>query len=371
MDLINNFLVLASYQFNPPSSSGGKILNYQFCKFLNLATNCYVFTTDNNNSTKDFNLLPFLKNNFSRYIPFNYSKVLSRIIKEKQINAVIAIQPYLGASAILTTKFNKIPFILYSHNIESQRFRSIGKWWWPILFIYEMFIMKLADQNFFVSNQDKTWAINNYKLNPNRCNYLPFGTPLKSEPELQTEKKEEIAKKYHLDESKDWIYFIGSMNYAPNYLTVANLNRKIVNKLKESNQNIQILIIGGGLSKELQSDLLNNSPFIKYLGFVENIDEIIAHCNAMLNPTLIGGGIKTKAIEALSYSKQLIGFENAAFGIESKYTGEMMSTVSDGDWETLYNNIKDKVHLKKRTPQEFYNQYYWGNLINIFLDKIK
>ena len=30
-----------------------------------------------------------------------------------------------------------IKTILHIHNIEYQRFQSTGKWWWPVLRIYE------------------------------------------------------------------------------------------------------------------------------------------------------------------------------------------------------------------------------------------
>ena len=42
----------------------------------------------------------------------------------------------------------------------------MGKWWWGILWHYEKMTHKKADHNFFIQDNDRNYAIENFKLNP-------------------------------------------------------------------------------------------------------------------------------------------------------------------------------------------------------------
>ena len=45
--------------------------------------------------------------------------------------------------------------IIHTHNIEYQRFKSNGKWWWPLLEVYERNCFKKADIIFCISPEDR------------------------------------------------------------------------------------------------------------------------------------------------------------------------------------------------------------------------
>ncbi|MBK9571155.1 MAG: hypothetical protein IPO53_15415 [Chitinophagaceae bacterium] len=59
---------------------------------------------------------------------------------------------------------NPIKVIIHTHNIEYQRFRSLGKWWWPLLKRYEKWSFQKADGLFFITPEDKNFAITKWGL---------------------------------------------------------------------------------------------------------------------------------------------------------------------------------------------------------------
>ena len=55
---------------------------------------------------------------------------------------MICEHPYFAWLAFAVRKRTGINVIIHTHNIEYQRFRSTGKWWWPILKVYEKSVLK-------------------------------------------------------------------------------------------------------------------------------------------------------------------------------------------------------------------------------------
>jgi glycosyltransferase involved in cell wall biosynthesis len=359
-----SILVLAPYSFIPFSNAGGKVLNYNISKYLNIIDKTFVYSTEDNNlcHSNDFEMLFYIKSNKTRYIPFNYTLKLMSIIKKHDISKVICIQPYMALSCALACFLTGKRMGILSHNIESMRFKDFGKIWWPFLFLFEMLAYHLSHSVFFMTKEDINWANTYYKLSKNKSFFTPFGTEFQSIPQLKSDTKTIIAEKYGLNKDSKWIYFIGSMGYEPNYDAVLNINHFLATKLKKENQQIQLIIIGGGLSQSIQSQLSVNSSHIKYLGFVDNIEEIIFHAHIMLNPTLTGGGIKTKAVEALAYNKSVISFTNSAFGLDKDIIKEKLLISSDNDWNSLYENLVNYSTIENDISQEFYDTYYWGNV---------
>lgn len=359
-----SILVLAPYSFIPFSNAGGKVLNYNIAKYLNTIVKTYVLSTEDNHPclNNDFEMLFQMKANRYRYFPFNYTLTLISNIKKHNISKVICIQPYMALSCFLASILTGTKMGILSHNIESMRFKDFGKIWWPFLFLYEMLAYHLSHSVFFMTKEDILWAKKYYWLSEKKTFFTPFGTEFKSIPLLKSESKSIIADKYGLDKDSKWAYFIGSMGYEPNFEAVVNINHFLGTRLKNENQKIQLIIIGGGLSQTIQKNLTPNSSHIKYLGFVEDIEEIIFHAPIMLNPTLTGGGIKTKAVEAIAYNKTVLSFKNSAFGLEKNLIKDKLLISNDNDWESLYNNLVDDSNIECNISQEFYETYNWENI---------
>src|SRR5690606_31613946 len=83
--------------------------------------------------------------------------------------------PYLGWLGWMLKKFCGVKLIYHCHNVEFERFKTIGKAWWPLLKIYEGWALKKADIVFCISDEDKQSMIRHFHLKDNQCVVVPFG----------------------------------------------------------------------------------------------------------------------------------------------------------------------------------------------------
>ena len=95
-----------------------------------------------------YKVINVLSNSSLRYINIFYFGMIKKIIRQNNISHIILEHPYYGWLAILLKNFCKVKLIIHSHNIEAERFRTVGKWWWKILWHYEKFVHSQADLPF-------------------------------------------------------------------------------------------------------------------------------------------------------------------------------------------------------------------------------
>jgi glycosyltransferase involved in cell wall biosynthesis len=66
-----------------------------------------------------------------------------------------------------------------------------------------------------------------------------------------------------------------------------------------------------------QTRTYSNLPVgVEFLGFVEHLDEFYADIDAVLSPSFVPGGVKTKVYEAFSYGVPVIGNKITFSGID-------------------------------------------------------
>ena len=87
----------------------------------------------------------------------------------------------------------------------------------------------------------------------------------------------------------------------------------------------------------------------------------------MLNPVLSGGGIKTKAVEALAYNKHVISTKSGALGLSPNVCGSNLHIIADNDWDNFTKAIIEASKNPRAIPPSFYEQYYWGNIASNML----
>ena len=144
-------LSLVSYKFLPPVMGGQKCIAF-FNKYLSkqLHLSCITVKANAQPTINEYPVKSIISNHPFRYInPMLFFR-LRRIIKQEGFTHLIIEHPYYGWLALLLKWFCKVRLIVHSHNIESDRFKSIGKWWWGILWHYEKLIHRNADLNFFI-----------------------------------------------------------------------------------------------------------------------------------------------------------------------------------------------------------------------------
>ena len=137
-----------------------------------------------------FELRPIVpRSAFRRISRVNYKIIYDQVIELKP-DVIILEQPVLGWMGTLSKKTG-VPVFIHSINIEYLLSMATGKWWWPAMFEWERFAMKMAKGAFFTTDQDRQIAINKFNLSPDKCHLKPYGI---EQTQLQTPEADERVK---------------------------------------------------------------------------------------------------------------------------------------------------------------------------------
>ncbi|MBS1511627.1 MAG: glycosyltransferase family 4 protein [Bacteroidetes bacterium] len=358
-------LSIVSYNFLPSKMGGQKGIGF-FYSFLGkiAAVTCLTTRSNDLNCAHTYKVLNVLSESKLRYINLFYFFTARRILRSAQIKHVIIEHPYYGWLAILLKRFCRVQLIVHSHNIEAVRFKSIGKWWWKILWQYEKWTHRHADINFFITDEDRIFAIEQYQLDEKKCFTITYGIAFNQSPS-PTERlaaKQKLSAQFQIDEKTTILLFNGTLNYQPNLDAVDVIINQINPVLKHTPDfKYKIFICGKGLPASytaLQNGDIDN---IIYAGFVEDINLFFLGADIFINPVIDGGGIKTKLVEALGYNLNVVSSKSGATGIPSTVTGNKLKITADGDWATFTEQIKHSVSVQN-IPQDFFAHFYWGNI---------
>ena len=356
--------VIVSYKYIPAESGGQKYI-LQFLEHLSTAFEIQVFGTANNAHDKKTGYQ--LKNHLSRN-PLSYIDVLGffkiySALKRDEIKTLIIEHPYIGWMGILLKFLLNICLIIQTHNVEYIRFKTIKKWWWPILKVYEKWVLSNADQVLCITEEDKEWMIQKLHIKSSKCFIVPFGIQQEYIPADKLHYKENICKKYSLDTASPLVFFNGLLNYQPNAEAVEYIIDQIIPRLNASNFQYNIIIAGKNLSPLLANRLAEAKNTV-YTGFVENVDEYTKAADIFINPVITGGGVKTKLIEALGMNCTCVSTTSGANGIFEDVCGEKLIRVHDEDWESFAKAIIAASKSKSNIPLTFYKKYNWGSIVS-------
>lgn len=302
-----------------------------------------------------------------RYNPLQNLREAKGIARRYDVTHLFCDHPYMAPLAMMLSKQLRIPWALRSHNLEAQRFRHLGKWWWRMFRWYEQMAMKQAHAIFFITPEDCERAVSEYILHPDKCFLAPYGTPLTAAPEGHAQAKHALAAQMGLNESLPWLYFLGVHSYPPNAQAVAHILHEVMPRLKAMDLRCEIIIGGKGLPESLQGQIAEQGEGIQYTGFIEELDTFIKACDVMLNPLTTGGGIKTKAVEALAYNKVVVSTNNGAAGILPQVCGDNLIITPDEDWDAYAIGVQDAIGRTPNIPAAFYEGYNWDAIAQFVL----
>lgn len=358
-------LSIVSYQFLPPKMGGQKgiaLFNSYLSKHV--ALTCLTTQSNDPSFAPEYEVQNILSNSFTRYFnPFIFFTA-RKIIKNKKITHLIIEHPYYGWLGILLKLFCNVKLIVHSHNIEALRFKSMNKWWWGVLWNYEKLTYRLANTCFFITDEDKQYAITKFKIAPAKSTTITYGFDLNAPPTI-TEKQSArsfLEKEYNIAPDEKILFFNGTLEYKPNLDAVLAIAEKInPTLLVTPGFKYKIIICGKNLPIELNKLSAYKDRHIIYAGFVDDITIYFKGVDIFINPVIDGGGIKTKLVEALGYNLDVISTVSGAIGVPTSITNNKLKIVADADWG---NFAKEIIHAKtdKIIPEDFYQYFYWGNI---------
>lgn len=307
---------------------------------------------------------PTLGRSKYRYInPLLFLKT-KRQVEDSGATHLILEHPYFGWLGIMVQKLCKIKLVVHSHNIESLRFKSMQKWWWKILWHYEKMIHRSADINFFITNEDKVYAIREYRLEETKCHTITYGIEVAKPPTIEEKRdaRQKLEALYDIRPDENILLFNGTLSYIPNLQALDHILQQINPGLLEvDSYKYKIVICGKGLPAHYNDLQEYKSVKIIHAGFVDDITTYFKAADIFLNPTIDGGGIKTKLVEALGYNNAVVSYTSGAIGVPLEITGNKLSIIADND-STAFVSAILAIRKGEIIPDGFFNHFYWANI---------
>ncbi|MEP6927062.1 MAG: glycosyltransferase family 4 protein [Ginsengibacter sp.] len=359
-----NVLSIVSYKIFPAKFGGQKGIA-SFNEYFSKHQALYCVTIEDNlpvhATYKIINALPYTP---LRYINIFYFGLLKKIIRQYNISHVIIEHPYYGWLGLLLKSLCHVKLIVHSHNIEAERFRAIGKWWWKILWQYEKYIHRKADFTFCISQKDREYFINRYKISTEKTSVITYGISWNTTPPVSERvfAKNELLKKYSLNEETVLYLFNGTLDYKPNLNAVRNVVEKINPIFIKETILYKIIICGKNLPSEMNELKQYAEKNIIYAGFVEDINLYFKGADVFINPVTDGGGIKTKLVEALGYNLNAVSTINGAIGVDEKICNGKLLLCANTDWQSFAEKMLEAIHINQSITHEFFDNFYWDNI---------
>lgn len=348
---------LVTFRIFPTYMGGQKGVAY-FYQYLQAYLPVLLVLSKDNRQSRNIESKNVLLPNKQIYKNLWKTRQIHQIILDQKIDVLIAEHSYAGWLAWLLHRSTGKPFLIHSHNIESTRFRLMNHWWWRLYFLYEGWIHRKAQHNFFISAEDKQFAVSTFKVKASKCSVITYGI---EEKKIHKNKKG-LQKSLGLDPYYRMLLFNGTLDYQPNHEAVVLLAELIEPALRKWISHYKIIITGNRAPGKLIRKMMANNNII-YAGYVEDIDLYYQAADLFLNPISNDSGVKTKVIEAIANNCTTISTVSGASGIIKSSCHNKIITVEDNNWKEFVDRIVEQIDKEQPdTPASFYETYAWKNI---------
>jgi glycosyltransferase involved in cell wall biosynthesis len=326
-----------------------------------------IVSSDNDLSfTQGLDTANYLYNHWKGFHNLRYFWRLRKTIQNNQIKFLVIEHSYFGWLGWLLTLFSRVQLIIRVHNIEAYRFRDMERKWWRIYYLYERWICKRANQIWFTSPNDAAWMQAEWKIPAQYCTVLNYGVDITAAPSpLEKQQvRESLLKKYQLHPQTRLFLFNGTLDYIPNTDALRIIVTELLPRLDKLQKGFRIFICGNRITDQWKKEL-ERHPQIILAGFVPDISVYYKGTDCFINPVTLGGGVKTKLVEALAYNQDIISVVSGAKGIEAPYCGEKLQLIPDYQWD-LFASAMMQLSLpsKNQTPTVFFQDFNWKHIVD-------
>lgn len=356
---MTTILSLVWYKVYPPRFGGQKGIahfNRHLAKHAELVCLC----SGDNSTDESYRVLNDLPSGQRHVINPFYWSVVKRTAKETNASIIILEHPYHGIAAWLAARANNARLVVHSHNIESDRFRQIGKWWWPLLRAYEKWTHRRASLSLFKTETDLEWAVRHFGLDPEKCLVIPYGVEV---PLVDDAAAAAIRRQYDIRPDEKLLLFAGTLDYEPNAKAVEDIFRQLAPALRQQGFAYKILVCGRNRFPAFHYLNKLKDPSVIIAGEVASIDPYFAAADVFINPVLSGGGIQTKNLDAIAHGCNTVCFRSQATGIPAGICGDKLSVVDDGNWEEFVRAIAGSAAVKTSTRSAFFSYFDWERIL--------
>lgn len=296
-----------------------------------------------------YRVLPILPRGKWQFINGRGAKTVRQTIRKLQPDWIIIEHPYYFKAAYRMAQEQGAKLAVHAHNIENQRFKELGKWWWSWVRRMEKRAFRKADLIFFKTKADMEWACTHFTVDAGKCQIVPY--PLTKPPAKDTTP---IRDRYVKNPDQRLLLFAGSLDYAPNAAAVRAIYREIAPRLPE---NMRVLICGQCSDKHLKKLLNGKSAGVLWVGEVEDIESYYAAADIFINPVVKGGGVQTKILHALAANRSVVCFENMLEGCVAGESGGQLFVARQNDWDDFFRQIGNALREQKDTSSLFFEYH--------------
>lgn len=184
--------------------------------------------------------------------------------------------------------------VLVCHDLQCHRNFLFNRW----ARSSEMFLLNKAAEVLVVSERDATIVRRFYKVPVAKVKNVSYALCENIKP---------FRREVPCNVSD--VLFIGSMNRSENRDAVVWFAERVLPKLP----NLNLHVVGS-----TGDDMVSKYPYIKWHGFVEDLDEFVKPFQLMIAPMLSSAGIKIKVIYALEQGIPVLGTREAYSGLQQK-----------------------------------------------------
>jgi len=363
-----HLLGIVSYRIYPAENGGQQSITSFYGELSKRVRLSLLVSRDNVIDPEEpIEIFPQLYSSYRSWMNVFLVYQLIRLIKKRKYTCMLVDHSYYAWLAWLLRRFTGVPFIIRSHNIESHRFKDLGRWYWSWMEWYEKRIHQRANYNWWICREDLKYAIKQWKIDPEKCSVTTYGTLLHSTPDksqrLASRKK--ILANWQLPESVRLFYFNGSLGYLPNTEALRVIMYDLIPRLRQAAIDFRIIITGAGMPKEWLT-LMEEEQHIILPGFLPDISLYWEGTDCFIHPVTRGAGIKTKLVEALAHGLPCVTTQAGLRGLDQPGYRKVLLAVPDYDWQAFAEQMVEASGPDKRykVPLEFYHQFSLQNIVH-------
>jgi glycosyltransferase involved in cell wall biosynthesis len=214
-----------------------------------------------------------------------------------------------------------------------------------------------------VSPADQTVLKKISRINPDRIALLPNGVA----PELLLNDQTEV------EEENRGIIFWGNMDFAPNFTAVCHFYHDVYRPYLKD-QEVTWTIVGANPPAEIK-EMGQTEENINVTGFVDDLFGLAIRIPIMINPMVIGSGLKNKVLEAFALKRLVVssylGIEGIAGAHDQKHfiLAENPEALSRAIIFYL-NHPEERKVIGERARQFVKERYAWENIGQQYLKLI-
>jgi glycosyltransferase involved in cell wall biosynthesis len=318
----------------------------QYCTSVNL------FKADAPTNKKQYGIYP---HQMKKQMSEKASSYISFLLKNQSFDVVHIEGYYLVQHVPMKPE---VPILLVEHNIEHllalQRFmvaitQQEKSYFWSEYIMtlkWERLMWKRATVCVALTNEDK---ITMERLEPNiDIRMISDGSDHLKKIDVFTTLLSNSFEHSLISNNCPSILFVGNFAYEPNIDAALYFSRQIFPLILKDVPDAKLFLVGNAPPPEICS--LTSSKQIEVTGSVASLIPFYKHADVVICPLRIGGGVKVKVLEALSFGKAIVSTSVGTQGLD--LLTHKAIAIADDPTDFAENVVRLLVQPKERHIQE-------------------